>query len=460
MLEPYSLLKKNEIIPKMKSFMPEDVQLALHSDLQPLQSSFSAPELGISAKRVLKACLEQQLQENVKLTQREGVLPDDEELAKLPIFQQALADDADHIRRAEEESAAREKSRRLAVEEAKRAEAERQRRAAEEAVAEAERKREAKEARRQARLVAKKEALKRTRAEEQRRYDELLSRWKSNVEERQSKLDEVKAAITSASEKKTAVQNRLAKLMANKTSLLKQLRDLAAQGTSGPGAGAPDTTTTVDDAATATLGGSDKDASHRSHLKRSREHHTQSSYLNSHHHHHSSSHHGSPPRKYLGEGSYERGIDRDSREYSPLGHLPPSTTADRGAGGGSYPGPPYSSRYGGYSDRQLHGRDTYGSIGDRGGYGRRDPSPGGPIERGERGGGGYHMHRGGGGGGGGGERDRGCPVREEFDARDRERERAAAGYHRSQHDEPRRDGGGGPRGGHRPYYNVNPNERR
>jgi hypothetical protein len=315
----------------MKSFMPEDVQLAFQSDLQPLQSSFPAPELGISAKRVLKACLEQQLQENVKLAQQHRLLPDDAELAELPIFQQARHDDAHHIQRSEQEAAAREEARRLAVEEAKRAEAERQRRAAEEAAAEAARKMEAKEARRQVRLEAKKESLRRTRAEEQRRYDELLSRWKSNVEERQNKLDEVKHAIATASEKKAAVQSRLAELTENKSSLLKQLRDLAARGTSGTttGGAAGGGANTADEVGTGpailTTGGGGggaggafrEDNSFRdivtrphssSHLKRCREH--PSSYL----HHHS---HSSPPGKFPRDSSYESlrgGIDREIRE--------------------------------------------------------------------------------------------------------------------------------------------------
>jgi hypothetical protein len=440
--------------------MLEDVQLALHSDLQPLQSSFPAPELGISAKRVLRACLEQQLQENVKIAQQYGVLPDDEDLAKLPIFQQARHDDAHHIQRSEEEAAAREEARRLAVEEAKRAEAERQRRAAEEAAAEAERKREAKEVRRQARLEAKKEKLKRTRAEEQRRYDELLSRWKVNVEERQNKLDEVKHAIATASEKKAAVQSRLAELTENKTTLLKQLRDLAARGTSGGGGGTTADEVAIGTASAAAAGGiggtsyseRDRDApSHRSNLKRPRDYPPQSSYHSSHHHHH----HSSPPGKFPREGSYEMprsgpGIDRErerdirDREYPPLG--PPVAGGGGGGGGGHYSS---HSRYGSYSERP--GRDYGGGSG----YVRRDLSPGPPGAAGDRERG-YnvlhpHHHRGG-GAGSGGERDgreRGRPSREEFEARERERERG--GYPpRPHHDEPRRDGGGGG-GGHRPW---------
>jgi len=440
----------------MKSFMPEDVELALHSELQPLQSSFRPPEFGTSAKRVLKACLEQQLQENVKLAQQRGLLPDDEELAILPVFQQARLDDAQHIQRSELEAAAREEKRRLAIEEARRVETERQRRAAEEAAAEAERKKRAKEARRQARLEAKTESLKRTRAEEQRRYDELLSRWKSNVEERQTKHDEVKQAIATASEKKAAVQRRLTELTENKSSLLKQLRDLAARGTSGTvGAGGVDTTGdalgTGPGAVAATeggnysdLGGRDGDLP-RSHLKRPREH--QSSY---------SSYHISPPGKFSREGSYERiDTERDGRdrEYPAFGNFPPAAVgAGRSPPGGERRHYSPQSRYGSsYSDRP--GREIYGGSGRRrggagaGGYVPRDPSLERPViaggERERNSGYMHHYHRGGGSGrgGSGGGGERGHPSRDEFDARDRERERGDGGFHRQQHDEERRDNG-------------------
>lgn len=403
--------------------MPEDVQLALHSELQPLQSSFRAPELGIAAKRVLKACLEQQLQENVKLAQQVGLLPNDEELAILPVFQQARRDDAHHIQRSEIEAAAREEKRRLAVEEAKRAEAERQRRAAEEAAAEAERKKQAKEARRQARLVAKRESLKRTRAEEQRRYDELLCRWKSNVEERQTKHDEVKQAITTASEKKAAVQRRLAELTENKSSLLKQLRDLAARGTSGAGGtGGADTIVEELKTGSGALAASDgrtySDLGHggrdrelpRSNLKRPREHNLPSY----------PGYHSSPPGKFPREGSYER-IEREremrDREYPPLRNFPPAAAgAGRSPRGGERGHYSSHSRYGSsYSERP--GRDIYGgSDRDRereGGYVRRDLSSERPAVT-------------------GGDREKERGYMHQY-------HRGGGGYHRQQHDEHRRD---------------------
>ncbi|KAL4529986.1 hypothetical protein Ndes2437B_g08485 [Nannochloris sp. 'desiccata'] len=439
----------------MKGFMFEDVQLALHSELQPLQSSFPAPELSISAKSVLKVCLEQQLQENVKLAQRLGLLPDDEELSILPVFQQARKDDAHHIQRSEKEAAAREENRRLAVEEAKRAEGERQRRAAEEAAAEAERKKQAKEARRQARLEAKKESLKRACAEEQRRYDELLCRWKLNVEERQTKHEEVKRAIATASEQKASVQRRLAELIENKSSLLKQLRDLAARGTGetggesraintaeevGTGARAGALAPAGDGGKLSDLGdggGRDRDL-HRSHLKRPREH--QSSYH---------SYHSIPPGKFPREGSYER-IDREreirDREYPPLG-LPAASTGGPPPGRGGRGNYSSHSRYSSYNER--HGREIYGgSERERGGGGggsgyiRHNLSPERPAAAAEEREGWYmhHHHRGGGGGGGRG--DRGHPSRDEIDARDRERERGGGGYHRQERDEQRNRAGG------------------
>lgn len=359
----------------MKGFMAEDVQVALHADLQPLQSTFPAPEISPSARRVLKTCLEHQLQENVKLAQRRGLLPSDEELSKLPLFEQARHDDSHHIQRAEEEAAAREEARRRALEEAKRAEAERQRLAAEEAAEEAQRKKEAKEARRQARLQEKIEKLKRTRAEERRRYDELRSRWKSNVEERKYKLDEVKHAIATATEKKTAVQTRLSELSENKSKLLKQLRDLAAKGAGADetgGAAAGKAHKHVDEA-----------EAPRSHLKRPREH--QSSYYNPHHHRHSDDAaphpvaaglgggYGSPRAKFSREGSYEhRAMDRDIREteyLGPSGYTSPGAGAGL-AGAGAGPGHYTHSRYNDRSGREYGGidRDRDRERGAGGGY--------------------------------------------------------------------------------------------
>ena len=424
--------------------MAEDVQVALHADLQPLQSTFPAPELSPSARRVLKTCLEHQLQENVKLAQRRGLLPSDEELSKLPIFEQARHDDSHHIQRAEEEAAAREEARRRALEEAKRAEAERQRRAAEEAAEEAQRKKEAKEARRQARLQEKIEKLKRTRAEERRRYDELRSRWLTNVEERKIKLDEVKHAIATATEKKTAVQTRLSELSENKSKLLKQLRDLAAKGAAGDETGT-----------TAGAGVNNKHVDEaeapRSHLKRPREH--QSTYYNPHHHRHSDDAaphpaaaglgggYGSPRAKFSREGSYEhRAMDRDIREREYLG---PSGHSSPGGGGAGLAGagPGHYSKYSSYNDRP--GRE-YGGI-DRDRDRDRD------RERGVGAGGGsgyirgevslhggpHHRQSGGG-------VERGRPSREEIEARERS---GGGGYHRPQHEELRRDRDGPGDGG-------------
>lgn len=212
----------------IEGYIAEDIALATHADLPPLRTTLPPTgKLSNSFKKALEVGLEEQLLFNVRRAQDEGWLPCDDELATLPAFQEALQEDAHHIKCVEKELAARKEARRLAMERAQRAEAERQRLAAEHAAAEAKQKREAKEARRLARLSAKREVRERAHAEDMRRYEDLRSRWQTTVDERQSKLDEVETAIKAASDRKAAVQAKLSALSEDKAALLKKLRDLA-----------------------------------------------------------------------------------------------------------------------------------------------------------------------------------------------------------------------------------------
>ena len=219
---------KNNNDNMIEGYIAEDIALATHADLPPLQTTFPAPgRLSNSLRRGLQAGLDEQLLFNVSRAQEQGWLPNDDDLATLPAFQAALKEDAHHIKTIEEEAAARKEARSQAMKKAQLLEAERQRLAAEQAEAEAKQKREAKEIRRLARLAAKKEAREKTRAEEMRRYEDLHSRWQITLDERQAKLDQLETAIKSASDRKAAVHSRLSELSENKAVLLKKLRDLA-----------------------------------------------------------------------------------------------------------------------------------------------------------------------------------------------------------------------------------------
>ena len=98
-------------------------------DLPPLNNEFLAPQLDGAPKQVLKACLEHKWACEVHTAQRRGWLPPDDELAALPAFAAARADDADFIRSLEQDAALREEQAAKAAQEAARVEKERARRA-------------------------------------------------------------------------------------------------------------------------------------------------------------------------------------------------------------------------------------------------------------------------------------------------------------------------------------------
>ena len=337
----------------MKGYIEEDERIVRHTALPPLPQSFPSPALNASAKHAIKACFAHKFIQNVRDAQQQGVIPPDEDLAKLPAFLDAQQDDAHYIQRAEQEAASRAEARRKAAERAQRLAAERQRRAAEEAAAAAQQRQDAKEARRLARFTAKTEAHNRTVLAEQRRYEELLSRWESTLHERQSKLNEVENEISTASERKTFVAARIAELSEEKSTLLRKLRDLASRPSvdSLPAAAnefsaqpaalsrfptkLPTSPTTIDPF---------PPLSNASFLRdRERE------YRDRHHHHHhlTMNHHSSPSRGG-GGGAVDAAANRyhtslkRSRPHSP----PPSSAAaaigerererERGGGGGGF----------------------------------------------------------------------------------------------------------------------------
>jgi hypothetical protein len=200
----------------MVNFSREDLEVAEHSNLPVLHRVHTVPRLSADTLDVLKVCLRHKFCTETKKAQKKGLLPPSRILQRLPLFQEALAEDAEY-----EARLAAEESRR---EEMKRKEEENRRQAAE-ARATAAAKRRAEERKRERQLLLKK------REEmyivECRRFEAMLQRWERTIEERRSRWEEARVELDAVNKKKADVEKRLKELAGEKTSLMAQLRALA-----------------------------------------------------------------------------------------------------------------------------------------------------------------------------------------------------------------------------------------
>jgi len=210
----------------MASFMQEDVAVANHSTIPPLRLNFPGEHLDVTTRGALRACLEHKWNAEIGAAQQKGWIPGADELAALPIFQQAALDDAEHIRSMQEDAVKRDEMRIKLEEEAQRAEEESVRRQLEAKAEEARQRTERKESRRLERMLAKEEARAKQKADIQRRYDELHAKWQETVEERAAALETARQQMELAHARKRRVDGHLADLEARKNDLVKQLRDL------------------------------------------------------------------------------------------------------------------------------------------------------------------------------------------------------------------------------------------
>jgi hypothetical protein len=210
----------------MLTFHAEDVEVAAHAALPPLQRDFEASDAEGSAPEALRAALEMKLSRDVRAAQRQGWVPAPEALAALPAFARAAELDAAAVQAMQADAARMEADAARAAEEARRAEEERARRAREARDAERARRAEDKELRRQEKVVERREARAQARAEGQRRFQELHARWEAAVAERRAAVEGAQGGVTAAAAAAERLELHLAELAARKGALLKQLRDL------------------------------------------------------------------------------------------------------------------------------------------------------------------------------------------------------------------------------------------
>ena len=200
----------------MVNFSREDLEVAEHSNLPVLHRVHTVPRLSADTLDVLKVCLRHKFCTETKKAQKKGLLPPSRILQRLPLFQEALAEDAENEARLAAEASQRE--------EMKRREEENRRQAAE-ARATAAAKRRAEERKRERQLLLKK------REEmyivECRRFEAMLQRWERTIEERRSRWEEARVELDAVNKKKADVEKRLKELADEKTSLMAQLRALA-----------------------------------------------------------------------------------------------------------------------------------------------------------------------------------------------------------------------------------------
>lgn len=200
----------------MVNFSREDLEVAEHSNLPVLHRVHTVPRLSADNLEVLKLCLRHKLCTETKKAQRKGLLPPGRVLQRLPLFQEALAEDAEYEARVAAEASRREEMKRIEEE---------NRRQAAEARAAAAAKRRAEERKRERQLLLKK------REEmyivECRRFEAMLQRWERTIEERRSKWEEARVELDAVNKKKADVEKRLKELADEKTSLMAQLRALA-----------------------------------------------------------------------------------------------------------------------------------------------------------------------------------------------------------------------------------------
>lgn len=212
----------------------------LHEDIHHLASNARYPklenchelaeDLAVQSKKkrqneVLQQCLLLQLERHVVHAQRQGTVPPADELAKLPLFQEARNIDALHLRERYETTCLRKK--------------EEERRRLEEERVEAERKLEReelrrkkmamKEKRRQERISVKKEQAIALYEKKKLQFEEAWGKWQDRVKEQQDALDALQEKIRALDERKKGSEDSIKLLEKERECLLESLREAAAR---------------------------------------------------------------------------------------------------------------------------------------------------------------------------------------------------------------------------------------
>ena len=183
---------------------------------------------------VLKQCMVLSFESAVYSAQRAAALPGPQDLADLPLFQQAREADIVfmkecHARRKElqmEEERRRQEEARL--------EAERRLERQKEREEQRKKRTEAKELRRQERMEAKRERMGAVQERKMRAYEEAYEKWERNFKEQKSTLDEAQEKIKKYASMKLEREGSLRDFHTEKEELLASLRSAAVRADSLP----------------------------------------------------------------------------------------------------------------------------------------------------------------------------------------------------------------------------------
>lgn len=225
-----------------RSFHEED-RLALVSPtrLPRLDNSHEFVDVPVTKKHksahqgdVLKQCMVLSFESAVYSAQRAAALPGPQDLADLPLFQQAREADIVfmkecHARRKElqmEEERRRQEEARL--------EAERRLERQKEREEQRKKRMEAKELRRQERMEAKRERMGSVQERKMRAYEEAYEKWERNFKEQKSTLDEAQEKIKMFASMKLEREGSLRDFHTEKEELLESLRSAAVRADSLP----------------------------------------------------------------------------------------------------------------------------------------------------------------------------------------------------------------------------------
>lgn len=223
---------------RRSSYLDEDVHhLASHSRYPRLENCHELAEDVLSnhgkkkrQSHILQQCLVLQLERHVVDAQRQGVVPQAEELATLPLFDQARRMDACFLKKKYETTCLKEKEEERRRLEEERLEAERK----QEREEQRRKKREMKEARRKERMQMKKEQAVSLHEKKKRQFEDAWDKWQQSVNEQQAVLDALQEKIRSLDERRKKSIDSVSQLDKEKERLLESLREAAAKaGTSG-----------------------------------------------------------------------------------------------------------------------------------------------------------------------------------------------------------------------------------
>ena len=217
----------------MKCFLREDIQeLASSTRFPRLDNAHEFAEdvcvnKNNKRKDILKQCMLLHFEHRVVQAQRLGTVPQAEELASLPLFQQARDLDEKYLREKYKKTVYEKKEEEMRMIEEERLEEERRLERQREKEELKRKRAEAKELRRQERRAAKKEELIATYEEKKRRYEEAYEKWDRKMKEQRARLEELQDKIKAADGHKKQLEESMVSMEKQKESLLESLREAA-----------------------------------------------------------------------------------------------------------------------------------------------------------------------------------------------------------------------------------------